>query len=317
MFGALYYRCLEKDKTLALKVAKGSFEAQYVLNWWLENLEASYNVLQHPSIDIVLYSDVSTIGWGAALGEQSRGGHWSPTEAELHINALELQAAFCALRSFKHSLSGKHVKLMIDNTSAVYINNMGTSHSDNCHSICVAIWEFCMTHKIWLTAAHLPGALNVVADNESRRSYSDSEWMIDSNILQNSLSDLYFTPEMDLFASRLNNQLNAYCSYRSDPDAMYINAFSISWANLLQVVQKIIQDKAEGVIVIPNWPTQAGYSLLQPLLVKVHRNANRQRHSYTFQHAQISCTLYTRDWNSTFVLCPGKILNIWHIMTFG
>lgn len=27
MFGALYYRCLEKDKTLALKVAKGSFEA--------------------------------------------------------------------------------------------------------------------------------------------------------------------------------------------------------------------------------------------------------------------------------------------------
>ncbi|CAB4035953.1 Hypothetical predicted protein, partial [Paramuricea clavata] len=158
-------------------------------------------------------------GWGAALGEQSTGG---PTEAELHINALEQQAAFFALRSFKHSLS---------------------------------------------------------ADKESRRSYSDSEWMIDSNIMQKSLSDLDFTPEIDLFASRLNNQLNAYCSYRPDPDAMYINAFSISWANLkfysfppfsciLQVVQKIIQDKAAGVIVVPNWPTQAWYSLLQPLLVK-------------------------------------------------
>lgn len=217
---------------------------------------------------------------GAALGEQSTGDHWSPKETELHINALELQDAFFALRSFKHSLSGKHVKLMIDNTSAVYIiNNMGTSHSDNCHSICVAIWEFCMTHKIWLTAAHLPGALNVVADKESRRSYSDSEWMIDSNILQKSLSDLDFTPEIDLFASRLNNQLNAYCSYRPDPDAMYINAFSISWENLkfysfplfsciLQVVQKMIQDKDEGVTVVPNWPTQAWYSLLQPLLVK-------------------------------------------------
>ena len=170
--------------------------------------------------------------------------------------------------------------LMIDNTTAVYIiNNMGTSHSDHCHSICVAIWEFCISHKIWLTAAHLPRSLNVVADKESRQSYSDSEWMIDSHFLQESLINLDFKPEIDLFASRLNKQFPVYCSYRPDPGAKYINAFSISWANLnfysfppfscvLQVVQKIIQDKAKGVIVVPNWPTQAWYSLLQPLLVK-------------------------------------------------
>ena len=213
MFGGLYYRCLDKDKTCALKVSNGNFEATMSisqqgiqeLTWWLDNLEGSYNVIQHPPIDIVLYSDASTTGWGAALGEQSTGGHWSPAEAELHINGLELKAALFALQSFKHHLNGKHVKLMIDNTTAVYIiNNMGTSHSDHCHSVCVAIWEFCISHKIWLTAAHLPGSLNVVADKESRQSYRDSEWMIDSHILQESLLHLNFKPEIDLFASRLN-----------------------------------------------------------------------------------------------------------------
>ena len=105
MFGGLYYRCLGKDKTCALKVSNGNFEATMStsqqgiqeLTWWLDNLEGSYNVIQHPSIDIVLYSDASTTGWGAALGEQSTGGHWSPAEAELHINALESSKLPCLL----------------------------------------------------------------------------------------------------------------------------------------------------------------------------------------------------------------------------
>ena len=82
------------------------------------------------------------------------------------------------------------MKLMIDNTTAVYINNMGASQSDHCHSICVAIWEFCISH--------LTGSLNVVADKESRQSYRDSEWMIGSHILQESLLHLNFKPEIDL-----------------------------------------------------------------------------------------------------------------------
>ena len=69
-----------------------------------------YNVIQHPPIDIVLYSDALTTGWGAAIGEHSTGGHWSPTAAKLHINALELQAAFFGLRCLKQYLNGKHVK---------------------------------------------------------------------------------------------------------------------------------------------------------------------------------------------------------------
>ena len=40
-----------------------------------------------------------------------------------------------------------------------------------------------------------------------------------------------FQPEVYLFASRLNAQLPVFVSYHSDPEAMHINAFSISWQN--------------------------------------------------------------------------------------
>ena len=83
---------------------------------------------------------------------------WLPTESEHHINYLELLTAFFALLCFYSSLPGKHVKRMIDNTSAVsQINNMGTCHSEECNFLVVQIWEFCISHNIpWLTAAHIP-----------------------------------------------------------------------------------------------------------------------------------------------------------------
>ena len=59
------------------------------------------------------------------MNKKSTGGMWLPTESEHHISYLELLAAFFALQCFHFSLSGKHVKLMIYNTSAVFqINNM-------------------------------------------------------------------------------------------------------------------------------------------------------------------------------------------------
>ena len=95
-----------------------------------------------------------------------------------------------------------------------------------------------------------------------------------------------------LFASRLNKQLPVFCSFRPDPEASFINAFTISWANkklycfppsscILQVLQKIIQDQATGVVVVPDWPTEACYPLLTSLLflppVKLHPSKNLLR----------------------------------------
>ena len=174
------------------------------MKWWLHNLDDSYNGICHPPVDITLYLDASLMGWGAVMNDTSIGGRWSPSEAENHIDCLGLLAALFALKCFQSSLSGKHVKSMIDNTTAVsVINNMGTCHSDKCNWIAVKIWEFCMLHNIiWLTAAHIPGSSNCRADKESRDFCSeDTEYMIDPTLLGKALNALNFKPQIDLCIS--------------------------------------------------------------------------------------------------------------------
>ena len=53
----------------------------------------------------------------------STGGHWQPNEAKHHINYLELLAAYFVLKSFLKDVIGTHIKIVIDNTTAVSIIN--------------------------------------------------------------------------------------------------------------------------------------------------------------------------------------------------
>lgn len=107
-FGALYYRYLEMDKIKTLKQSKGDFDALMSVSKigvadtkrWLHNLDDSYNDICHPPVDITLYSDALLMGWGAVMDDTSTGGRWSPSEAENHINFLELLTALFALRCF-------------------------------------------------------------------------------------------------------------------------------------------------------------------------------------------------------------------------
>ena len=50
--------------------------------------------------------------------------------------------------------------------------------------------------------------------------------MIDSNVLQEALSNIDFRPDIDLFASRLDAQFPRYVSFRPDPAAFAIDASS-------------------------------------------------------------------------------------------
>ena len=71
-FRLLYYRELDKCKTLGLKKAKGNFdtfikltkEAILDLQWWIKNLYTVSKKLQYPDITKVIYTDASMHGWG-------------------------------------------------------------------------------------------------------------------------------------------------------------------------------------------------------------------------------------------------------------
>ena len=288
-FGALYYKSIEKDKIMALKASKGNFKgkmslstkAKHELKWWIENIDHSFNLIRKPAIELTMYSDASLHGWGGALDNVSTGGQWSAEEFVENINYLELRAAFLVIKTFHKEVANKHVKIMIDNTSAVsIINNMGTCKSEICNDIAVEIWQFCIANNISITAAHIPGIDNVVADKESRNFHiQNTEWKLDPSVLHEALRKIKFEPDIDLFASRLNHQFETYCSYRPDPGAVFVDAFSVSWSDLsfycfppfsciLKALQKIRQDRATGVIVVPRWPTQTWYSILMTMLVR-------------------------------------------------
>ena len=112
---------LDYDKTLFL-----SSQARSDLQWVIETItQCNGRLFQVPKIDIYIQSDLSLIGWGAPSGSLSASGRWSQSESEHHINYLELLASFPALQCFVSNSRSIHVRLAVDNSTAVaYINNM-------------------------------------------------------------------------------------------------------------------------------------------------------------------------------------------------
>ena len=84
------------------------------------------------------------------------------------------------------------------------------------------------------------------------------------------ITDLFGTPEIDLFATRLNHKLPIYVSWNPDPYSVSINAFSVSWSQsyvycfppfsvIWKVLKKIRDHTAEAIIITPHWPTQSWF----------------------------------------------------------
>ena len=69
-YGPLYFRQLEREKTLALRYNKGDYDAFMVVSdkacnelmWWNTHLEASYNVISHGEPTVVMSTDASSTG---------------------------------------------------------------------------------------------------------------------------------------------------------------------------------------------------------------------------------------------------------------
>ena len=200
-------------------------------------------------------------------------GRWSQSESEHHITYLELLASFHALQCFVSNSRSVHVRLAVDNSTAVaYINNMGGVRSPLLDSLSTSFWEWCKLRDIFISAQHIPGKVNIQADTLSREIFSNLEWSLNGEVFQDIISQA-FIPEIDLFASRLHAKTAKFVSWHPQPGAVAIDAFSLSWANmncyafphsclLPRVLAKIRHDKAVVLLIAPVWPTQSWYPLL-------------------------------------------------------
>ena len=84
--------------------------------------------------------------------------------------------------------------------------------------------------NVWLFPVYVSTKHNL-ADEPSRKIHSQGEWMLARTIFSKALT-FNITPKIDLFASRLNNQLPTYVSYKPDPNAYAVDAFSLDWSKL-------------------------------------------------------------------------------------
>ena len=287
MYGQLHYRYIELDKIQALRHNRGNFEGSMLLSsdairdleWWIQSIETAYNTANHGVPQLTMTTDAPKKGWGCMLDGTPTGGCWTSEEAESHINVLETKAVLFALKSFKNTISGKVIKVLVDNTTAVScINNMGTCHSMDINRLVITIWEWCISHRVWLLVSHIPGKDNVTADAESRKTRRETEWSLNPQIACLGFRQLHVTPNVDLFASRINYKCEKYVSYLPDPGAYAVNAFHISWEGMCfyafppfciiqKVLKKIREDKATGLIVVPYWPTQPWWPYLTNMLI--------------------------------------------------
>ena len=283
--GKLYYRQLDIEKSEALHRHKGNYKAVVLLSskaksdlkWWHEHLDTEFVDVRVKTPDKEVFADASDIGWGGHIGNQNTGGKWSEHENSLHINEKELLAVLYSLKSLCSDLRNETIKVVSDNTTCVnYINGQG-GRKQKCYDITRDIWEWAICNHIWLIAVHLPGKLNVRADMLSRKLRGNKEWKLDSTIFQK-INDRFGPSNFDLFASRINNQLNRFASWLPDPEAELCDSMAFDWKTVEgyafppfsmigKVLKKVESDRCQIVIVVPEWTGHFWFPKLLEMLI--------------------------------------------------
>lgn len=169
--------------------------------------------------------------------------------------------------------------------------------SSPCNNLPKSVWMCCLENDIWLTACHLPSVLNVEADQGFRQFYGRTEWQLHLGIFSKS-TDILGTPKIDMFVCRLDKQLPQYVSWKPDPGACHVGAFSFSsngkflyifppCSLLSRCLQKVGNDQTLALLVVPVWPTQVWWPrvlrlpVANPLMLPQHKDLLTLPHSGT------------------------------------
>ncbi|MEL7079268.1 MAG: reverse transcriptase domain-containing protein [Cyanobacteria bacterium J06582_2] len=250
------------------------------VRWWSKDRLELGRTLKEMEVQISLYSDASTEGWGAVIGETSFSGIWSRKERLMHINVLELKAVKLALMAAESLVVGKVVAILMDNLTALaYIRKQGGLKS-------LSLWEIAKDLLLWaerrnivLRPSFVPGDRNVLADSLSRRGQVlKKEWILDQSVCQR-IWALWGHPYWDLFATKDTCRIPRYVSPVIDPLAAGIDAMLMNWSHKLnyafppfnlipQILKKLDQSvNARMILIAPCWPRQSWFVTLCQLLI--------------------------------------------------
>lgn len=276
-----------------------STQAIQDMTWWLNNIDKlNGRPIIPPTPDVQATTDASDWGWGASMkkinetSSQSWGGAFSREDSKRHINYKELLAIYFLLRSAPFPLKGLTIDVGVDNTTALHYVRYYGGRKEELSNLAAMIHEFLKVNHINLTAYHIPGAMNHIADWESRRNNDGTVNLVDYQLNPEVFQrvDKAFGPHsMDMFATHQDKQLPRFGSWSPQPDAQWVDSMSHSWEGenpwinppfsmIGRILQKMKKEKTTGTIVAPLWTAQPWYptllkmSVAPPLLLPFRRD---------------------------------------------
>ena len=165
---------------------------------------------------------------------------------------------------------------------------MGGTHVKRLNEEAKQIWKWCEERDLWVYASYIASEENFRADANSRILEPETEYELSIGFF-NRISNVFGSPAIDLFATRVNAKFERYVSWFVDPLAWEVDAFTLKWDQfyfyafppfsvILRCLRKIKQEKAYGIMVVPLWQTQPWYPLFKQLLVGEPITLNPHKH---------------------------------------
>jgi len=250
------------------------------LEWWMNQMYCPSGVpLLYPEFSVRMFSDASTSGWGAHVRDRVYQGDWTDEEKKLHINALEMRALRYGL-VYNNPPEGSVILAATDNTTVVaFVNKEGGTHSRNTMIETQLLYDLVIERDWRIRAKYIPGRLNVIADQLSRRGQTlPTEWSIHPQAIE-PIFRTWFRPLIDLFATRHNTKLPIFISPVPDERALDVDALSISLEGMevyayppQQILNQLLQnfqrtDWCRMIVIAPYWPKQQWFPMLSQLAV--------------------------------------------------
>ncbi|KAA6328108.1 MAG: hypothetical protein EZS28_053754, partial [Streblomastix strix] len=135
-----------------------------------------------------------------------------------------------------------------------------------------------LNQDLQLITEHFPEIQNSRVEAFSRLARK-GDYSMKKEFLYPILANLGLETWLYAFATRMNRRLERHCSLMLDHSAYSVNAYSSNWRNLNpflhppmpqipRTLVKVQKDKAEAVIIIPDWKGQIWDQLLKEMTVK-------------------------------------------------
>ena len=176
--------------------------------------------------DFTIFTDASTQGWGAHMGDSQISGTWTRTDRKLHIICLELKAVASALKHWVPMLQGLQLIIAMDNSTVVFVYQQ-TRWDPFPHLV---TFDSRASPLVRGSEHNSPSQASRLSERDSRPPISSESANIDKVVpppeIMKRIFRLWGTPEVDMFATVLNSHLPWFMSPIPEPRALAVDALS-------------------------------------------------------------------------------------------